>query len=146
MWADIPLSINLSVYQSIYQYLSIYLSICLSVCLSIYLSIYLSVCLSVHPSVYLSVCVSVCLCVCLSIGYKPVGIDCVAIDFSRLILLRWCYMHPTANPLFVSRLQGLGPAQVTFLLPVARFRGCAMCMKHKSRCKFLSWLGFELWT
>ena len=56
----------------------------------------------------------------LPLGSKPVGVDFVAIDFSRHILLWWCYLHPTTSRLFVS---GLGLAQVPFLVPVARFRG-----------------------
>jgi len=49
----------------------------------------------------------------MSTGSKPVGVDCVAIDFSRLILLRWCYLHPATNPLFVSWL-GTGVGAATY--------------------------------
>src|SRR6218665_1195062 len=38
----------------------------------------------------------------------------------KIVLRCWCYLHPTTNSLFMSGL-AMGPAQVPFLVPVARF-------------------------
>src|SRR6218665_289822 len=65
----------------------------------------------------------------LSLGSKLIGVDCVAIDFSRLIVYTVVLSEPTTNPLFVSRLwTGTG-----FL-----WRGFGVCVKQKSRFKLLA--------
>src|SRR6218665_3303980 len=65
----------------------------------------------------------------ISIGSKAVDVDTIAIYFSHLILLRWCYLHsftvvlsaPTPNPLFVS---GLGTGTGTIFLSCGKVSRC----------------------
>ena len=66
---------------------------------------------------------TVCLSIYLSFGSKPVGVDCVAINFSRLILFTVVLSAPHHGPPTLSLCPGLGLAQVPFLMLVARFRG-----------------------
>ena len=44
-----------------------------------------------------------------------------AFNFTRLIFLRWCYLHP---PPTRPSYPGLRPVHVPFLVPVAGFLGC----------------------
>ena len=82
---------------------------------------------------FIIVIMYLCRSIYLSQGSKPVGVDCVAIDFSRLIFYGGviCAPPPTLNS-----CPSLGPEHFWLL-----WRGFGVCLKQKSRtkCKPRTW-------
>src|SRR6218665_3889574 len=85
--------------------------ICLLVVVSVFMSVYMYVylvklqciSLSIYPTMYMSISIYLSL----HVGSKPVGVDCVAIDFNRLILITVVLSSPNHQTL--SSCPGLGP-------------------------------------
>ena len=73
-----------------------------------------------------------------SLGSKPVGADCISIDFSHLILFTVVLSTPHHQPSL--RVQALDRHRYHFWF---LWRGFGVCMKQKSRSRFLPWPGFD---
>src|SRR6218665_1587948 len=99
---------------------------------------YIIICFIFHirPNVFFQASIDFYLHV--SLGSKPVGVDCVAIDISRLILFTMVLSAPLLQPTLRVRALDRNRYHFWFL-----WRGFGVSMKQKSRYKFLPWPEFE---